>query len=62
MSEISDLFARDPLALTKDDRAKIIKYYRDQRAQWNATGKAPRKKKENGGPVEKLSLDDLGEL
>lgn len=63
MSEISDLFARDPLSLTKDDRAKIIAHYRASRAQWNATGKSPRKKVEKANsPIEKLTLDDVGEL
>lgn len=35
MTDISELFARDPLKLTRDDITEIIKRMRDARAQFN---------------------------
>lgn len=35
MTDISELFARDPLKLTRDDITDIIKRMRDARAQFN---------------------------
>ena len=47
MSELSELFARDPLELTREDRRSIIEYYRQNRDKYI--------KKE---PVAKLSLEE----
>lgn len=47
MSEISDLFAKDPLLLTRDDRAAIIAKFREDRAKWQLGQRTP-----------KLSADD----
>lgn len=58
MTDIAELFERDPLLLTKEDRRAMIVYYRDNRAKFIATGKSPRAPKKplpEGG----LSLDDL---
>lgn len=65
MSEISDLFARDPLQLTNQDLTKIITHFRASRAAFMSTGarakadagpKEPKAKKEK---MTGLSLDDL---
>lgn len=64
MSDISELFSRDPLSLTKSDRALIIAEYRDKRERYMlgqkitkvAAKKAPKVKTPGG-----LSLDDLDE-
>ena len=59
MTEISDLMARDPLLLSKEDRAQIIAYYRENRQKFlqgnKAAGKAPKAAK----PTGPLSLTDL---
>ena len=59
MSEISDLMSRDPLLLTKEDRAEIIAYYRANRVkflQGNKTAGRPIKQPKPAGGV---SLSDL---
>lgn len=63
MSDISDLFAKPP-PFTPEERARVIAKYREARAQWNATGKSPRKPaaKKADAPKDKLTLGDLGEL
>lgn len=62
MTEISDLMARDPLFLTKEDRAEIIAYYRANREKFlqgnKAAGKAPKPAK-TARPEGGLSLADL---
>jgi putative alpha-1,2-mannosidase len=67
MSEISELFAKDPLSLTKEDRTAIIAHYRENRerymqgAKLQTTEKAPKTPKEKAvkGPKITLSLSDL---
>lgn len=69
MSDLADLFARDPLRLTKDDRAQIIAHFRANRAQFMAglrTTQVTKEKKprEPKAPKEKVTpgtfnLDDL---
>ncbi len=60
MSDISELFSRDPLSLTKSDRALIIAEYREKRERYmlgQKTAKAapkPKAAKKSG-----LSLDDI---
>ena len=61
MSDIQELFARDPLKLTKDDRSKIIAYFRENRAKFLAGAKLPKEPKVKG-PAPQLSLEDLGDL
>lgn len=36
MSDITELFMRDPMKLTDDDISGIIQYYRDNRKLFNA--------------------------
>jgi hypothetical protein len=63
MSEIAELFARDPLKLTREDRTKIIAHFRENREKYIAGVKAPKAvaEKKTKAPVQgKLSLDDLG--
>lgn len=62
---ISELFARDPLNLTKEDRRAIIEKFRADRALFIANGqkkvtKADKEKltKEKAPPLQ-LNLDDL---
>ncbi len=63
MSDIADLFQRDPLSMTKVDITEIIKYYRAASAQFALGEKsagATKKMKAPAGPKEKkLDLDDL---
>lgn len=50
MSDIADIFARDPLKLTRDDISAVIKEFRAKRASFNlgnvkaGTTKAPTEK------------------
>lgn len=61
MSDISELFQRDPLSLTKDNLDDIIKHYRDARAKYLlGEGVAKPKKPEKKPPPVNLTLDDLG--
>lgn len=64
MSDISDLFAKDPLDLTTEDLDKIIAEYRDRRNQFKLTGKAPsaKKIKAPAESVEAAKNIDLGGL
>lgn len=61
MSDISELFNRDPLSLTKDDRSKIIAKYRDDRARYLLGQKVPKtpKAKAKTPSTGGLSLEDL---
>ena len=54
MSEISELFLKDSLKLTKDDRRKIIEKYREDRKRFLLGQKVP---KNLDRP--KINLDDL---
>lgn len=57
---ISEVFAMDPLALTKSPEARrtMIEYYRKNRAIWVAQGKrAPKAPAKSATPA--LSLDDI---
>lgn len=62
MSDISELFNRDPLSLTKTDIDSIIAYYREARAKYligdRKAGKTPAAKPAKKAPVN-ISLDDL---
>ena len=65
MSEISELFQRDPLGLTKDGISAIAAYYRDARAKFNLGEKSAgsTKKMAKGGAegpkIDAKGLDDL---
>lgn len=61
MSELSELFARDPLSLTTEDIRKIIERMRQSHAQFELGVKAPvaeRKKKtaKSAGLLDELGL------
>jgi len=45
MTDIAELFRRDPLDLTDDDIEKIVEHYRKARAAFNLTSKPTRKTK-----------------
>lgn len=45
MSEIAELFARDPLSLTREDITQIVEKLRAQRAQFNLGNKSAGKAK-----------------
>lgn len=61
MSDLSELFSRDPLNLTTSDIDAIIARYRQAREQYLAGGKAAGATKTVAkGDKQKLSLDDLG--
>lgn len=38
MSDLLELFSRDPLKYTKEDIKQIISFYREKRKQFNAGG------------------------
>ncbi len=64
MSEISELFQRDPLSLTKPDIDSIIAYYREARAKFNlgekSAGSTKKMAKGEAGPkIDSKGLDDL---
>ena len=62
MSDISELFSRDPLSLTTEDIDKLIYHYREARQRHllgESTKPAKPSKKEKAPPVN-LTLDDLG--
>ena len=61
MSEISDLMAKDPLSMTREDITTIIQKYRDDREKFMVSGKATRTPKAKADPevLKGLSLDDL---
>lgn len=40
MSEIANIFAKDPLGLTQDDITATVKFYREQRANFIIAEKA----------------------
>ena len=44
MSELSELFARDPFKLTKEDRTKIIAKYREDQKKFLLGQKVPKSK------------------
>lgn len=65
MSEISELFQRDPLSLTAVDISEIVKYYREARAKFNLGEKSAgsTKKMKAGDPtVVKLDAKGLDDL
>lgn len=55
MSELSELFDKDPLQRTKKDRRKIIEKYREDRVRF-LSGQKVSKAKSSSTP---LNLDDL---
>lgn len=64
-SSLADLFAADPLSLTKEDRKPIIEFYRSRRHLFLAGGKPNKPVKEpkpsSKGPLPEVDLD-LGDL
>ena len=61
MSDIAELFARDPLELSKQDLGEIVTYYRQKRAQFNLGDKTAgsTKKMKADTPKIKMSADEL---
>lgn len=62
MNELAELFERDPLELTKEDRAKIIARMREARNQFMLGDKTAGKvKKPSKSPADllNLNLDDI---
>lgn len=62
-SDISLLFARDPLSLTKQDRSVMIAYFRENREKYIASATravAPKEPKSKiKGPIPNIDLGDL---
>lgn len=54
MSDIAELFARDPFSLTKEDLDQIVAHFRERRREYNLGGKGAVKAK----PV--VDLKELG--
>jgi hypothetical protein len=62
LSDISELFARDPLSLTREDRSEIIAHFRDNRARYiagQAQAKLPKEKAPKAPKAPLPALDDL---
>ena len=66
MSDMAELFARDPLKHTRESIEEIITYYRGARAAFNlgeksagSTKKAKAAPLPKGEKLEKLDLDEL---
>lgn len=62
MSDISTIFAKDPLSLTREDITAVITRYREARAQFVAGTKSAGATKKDAGPKlpkGNLSLEDL---
>jgi hypothetical protein len=61
VSDIGELFARDPLELSKENIGEIIKYYREKRAQFNLGDKTAgsTKKMKQVEPKIKASAEEL---
>jgi hypothetical protein len=60
MSDIADLFAKDPLALTREDLSLIIARYREARTQFNLGAKqAGSTKKIKEAKPKITNLDDI---
>ena len=67
MSDIEELFRRNPLELTRPDVAEIVQHIRARRAQFLQGEKAPkeakpRKKVDLDKPLSKVDKVDLSEL
>jgi hypothetical protein len=58
---ISELFAKDPLHLTREDKTAMVEHFRKNRALWVASGQraAPAKAPKKAPPAGGLSLEDL---
>lgn len=54
MSDLTELFSRDPLKLTREDVASIIAVYREKRKQFNLGGTLAGKAKV--APAKSLAL------
>lgn len=63
MSDIAEYMAKAPDDLTDGEIEEIIKYFREQRATFNATGKSPARSKpldpEKAEAMKSISLDDI---
>ncbi len=62
MSEMADLFAKDPLNLTKEDRTEIISFYRANREKFLAGAKQEKQPKAPKATKGAADLSALGEL
>ncbi len=61
MSDLAELFARDPLTYTRDDLDGIIRHLRDKRQQFLIGDKAAaRPPKDASKPKPDINLEDLG--
>ena len=59
MSDIQELFQKDPLQLTQEDLKEMVMYYRDRRNQFNLgdtqAGSAKKIKKADGPKITNLA-------
>lgn len=56
MSELSELFERDPLKLTREDRRKIIEKFREDRATFLVGKKTPKTAKKPAIDLDSLDI------
>lgn len=60
MSDIAEIFAKDPLGLTQEDLTLIVKVFREARNSFNLGVKAaPKEKKTKAAPGEAINLGEL---
>lgn len=66
MTDIAQLFARDPLRHSDDDIRAIVQHFRETRVNFNLTGKAAPKEAKAAVELKREGLDlgslDLGDL
>lgn len=56
---IGELFAKDPLHLTREDKTAMIEHYRRNRALWVQSGKPTGRALKKAPPAGGISLEDL---
>lgn len=59
MSDLAEIFERDPLDLTKVDLEKVVAYYREMRAKFVQAGEKKVAKQVVKKPGVQLDLGDL---
>lgn len=63
MSELSELFARDPLSLTKEDITQVIEQFRKMRGQFTTAAQTAKAAPKRTSKLAQASAQlDLGEI
>lgn len=61
MTDMAEIFAKDPLQLTREDRTLLIEEYRKHRSQFNLGVKVTKAPKQATAPKgsEQIDIDEL---